>query len=136
MKVTPKDIFTEIVDGELVVRALEVSGDIVPEDKKDPKRYVTALINTSNGLQQALKVYIVGGGGGGSVDESKIIVKSDTIPTASAANAGYIYIYTGATNATYTHGYIYENKLVDAVYQWVRLDVQPPSAIIFRNWGA
>ena len=136
MKVTPKDIFTEIVDGKLVVRALEVSGDIVPEDKKDPKRYVTALINTSNGLQQALKVYIVGGGGGGSVDESKIIVKSDTIPTASADNAGYIYIYTGATNETYTHGYIYECQQDGSSYSWVRLDVQPPSAIIFRNWGA
>ena len=77
-----------------------------------------------------------GSGGGGSVDESKIIVKSDTIPAASADNAGYIYIYTGATNATYTHGYIYENKLVDEAYQWVRLDVQPTTEIIFRNWGA
>lgn len=42
----------------------------------------------------------------------KVIIKSSTIPTASAANAGYMYIYDGETNATYTHGYIYENQYV------------------------
>lgn len=50
------------------------------------------------------------GGGGGSVDESKIIVKSATMPEASSDNAGKMYIYAGQTNANYTHGYIYENQ--------------------------
>ena len=40
----------------------------------------------------------------------KVIIKDTTIPTASAANAGYMYCYAGETNATYTHGYIYENQ--------------------------
>lgn len=48
------------------------------------------------------------GGGGGTVDKSKI-VNADTIPTASASNAGYVYLYTGTTNASYTHGYVYQN---------------------------
>ena len=48
------------------------------------------------------------GGGGGTVDKSKI-VNADTIPEASASNAGYVYLYTGTTNASYTHGYVYQN---------------------------
>lgn len=42
----------------------------------------------------------------------KVIIKSSTIPTASAANAGAMYCYAGQTNSTYTHGYIYENQYV------------------------
>ena len=44
---------------------------------------------------------------GGSVDTSKV-VNADTLPTASADNLGYVYLYTGTTDASYTHGYIYE----------------------------
>lgn len=47
--------------------------------------------------------------GGSDIDESKVIVKSSTIPTADADSAGKMYIYAGETDATYTHGYIYEN---------------------------
>lgn len=49
-------------------------------------------------------------GGGGSIDESRIIVKSATIPTAGEDNVGFVYQYVGETDATYTHGYIYECK--------------------------
>lgn len=42
----------------------------------------------------------------------KVIIKSTSIPTASAANANEMYIYAGETNSTYTHGYIYENQYV------------------------
>lgn len=38
---------------------------------------------------------------------SSIIIKSDTIPTATADLEGSVYQYTGE-NGTYTHGYIYE----------------------------
>ena len=47
-------------------------------------------------------------GGAGSLDESKIIIKSAEIPVASADELGKFYCYSGTTNATYTHGYIYE----------------------------
>ena len=47
-------------------------------------------------------------GSGGSVDEDKVIVLSDTIPTADAHSLGKFYCYKGTTNASYTHGYIYE----------------------------
>lgn len=36
-------------------------------------------------------------------------IQYDTMPTAGADNAGWIVQYTGATDATYTHGYVYEN---------------------------
>lgn len=44
----------------------------------------------------------------GGVSIKKIIVKSDTIPTASKKYEGAVYQYVGTTNDTYTHGYIYE----------------------------
>ena len=60
-----------------------------------------------------------GGGGGGDFDENKVIVKSATMPTASASNLGKFYIYSGQTDANYTNGYIYvsvlEERLVETV---------------------
>lgn len=38
----------------------------------------------------------------------KIIIKSATIPTASADLLGAVYQYVGQTDGTYEHGYIYE----------------------------
>lgn len=70
-------------------------------------------------------LYMNGGAGGGSVDESRIIVKSDTIPAAAAKYVGAVYQYVGATNATYTHGYIYECVENGSTYAWERIDVQP-----------
>ena len=55
-------------------------------------------------------------GGAGSIDENRIIVKSDTIPVASADNVGQLYCYSGTTNATYTHNYIYECVSGSTVY--------------------
>ena len=46
----------------------------------------------------------------GQVTPDMIIVKSSTIPSASTTPAGAVYQYTGTTTASYTHGYIYENK--------------------------
>lgn len=50
------------------------------------------------------------GSGGGSVDYSRVVEKSATIPTASEQTLSKVYMYTGDTNETYTHGYIYECK--------------------------
>ena len=68
-------------------------------------------------LYSSLVLSSKAGSGGGSVDETKIIIKTDTLPTASAENAGKIYIYSGATNSTYTHGYIYESQPVNPTYE-------------------
>lgn len=46
--------------------------------------------------------------------KEEIIVKSNTIPTASADLVGFVYQYVGETNQTYEHGYIYECKAIPA----------------------
>ena len=79
----------------------------LPDNPNSTKGYVTI-----NGKKH--KVILVAdisgnGGGGGSVDYSKVVSKTKTMPVASADNANIIYLYDGSTNATYTHGYIYEN---------------------------
>lgn len=48
--------------------------------------------------------------GGDDITEDRIIVKSDTIPEASADTYKKMYCYSGETNSAYTHGYIYECK--------------------------
>lgn len=44
----------------------------------------------------------------GQVTPDMVIIKTTTMPSASSVPAGSEYQYMGATNATYTHGYIYE----------------------------
>ena len=55
-------------------------------------------------------------GGAGSVSEDKVIIKSDTIPTAGADQLGQMYCYSGETNNTFAHGYVYECVAGTPVY--------------------
>lgn len=55
----------------------------------------------------------------------QIIIKSTTIPTASADTVGEVRQYVGATTSSFTHGYIYECVEDNNVYSWNRVDVQP-----------
>lgn len=61
------------------------------------------------------------------------INKYSTMPTASADNLGWIVQFTGTTDATYTHGYIYEcvsDGGNPATYSWTQTSVQPaPSGL-------
>lgn len=100
-------------DGQLAVATTTVNGTII-SGRGD--QTVCALVQTDEGDQLALKVLPLDGESGGGVTEDKIIIKSATIPTASSSNYGYMYCYNGETNATYTHGYIYENKK-EATYE-------------------
>lgn len=95
----PDDIITRDDQGQLAVNT--VSGT----EANVPYNYDDCFTIDTNG-RRALRV--VGGSGGGSVDYSKLIVKSSTIPTASSTEYRNVYMYVGDTNATYTHGYIYE----------------------------
>lgn len=68
---------------------------------------------------------------GGGVTFDDIIIKSETIPDATEASAGSVYMYMGETNPTYTHGYIYQNVITMAgEHRWERVDVQPGT-----KWG-
>ena len=52
----------------------------------------------------------------GQVSPDQVIIKSATMPTASSVPAGTMYCYTGKTDATYTHGYIYECQKTSVTY--------------------
>ena len=58
--------------------------------------------------------------------QEHIIVKSVTMPTASADLLGSVYQYVGDTTSPYEHGFIYECvQSSPGVYNWQRIDVQP-----------
>ena len=92
------DVLTRDNDGNLAVRTVSSTGD----------NYVNKDDVYTRDSEGKLCVRTTGEGGGGSIDESRVIVKSATIPAASVDNLGKFYCYSGATNATYTHGYIYQ----------------------------
>lgn len=92
------DVIVRDENGHLAVNTVSGTEADVPYNYDD-----CFTLDTNN--RRALRVV---GAGGGSVDYTKVIVKSDTMPTASASYLGYEYQYFGATDANYTHGYIYE----------------------------
>lgn len=47
------------------------------------------------------------------------------LPIASEDYLGSVYMYIGPSTVNYTHGYIYECKLIDEEYKWVQTDTQP-----------
>lgn len=89
------DIFTLDENNNAAVRTVGVNG-IVESNKPD------IFTEDENG-NAAIRVV-----GSGGVDENKVIVKSDTIPEASADELGKFYCYSGETNSSFTHGYVYE----------------------------
>ena len=60
------------------------------------------------------------------LDTTKV-VNADVLPTASADELGKFYLYTGETDANYTHGYIYEcvGAGEPVVYSWAQSNTQP-----------
>lgn len=90
-----KSVFTEDDNNNAAIRTVSVKG-IVESNKPD------IFTEDENG-NAAIRVV-----GSGGVDENKVIVKSADIPVASADVLGQMYCYDGTTNATYTHGYVYE----------------------------
>lgn len=90
-----KSVFTEDDNNNAAIRTVSVKG-IVESNKQD------IFTEDENG-NAAIRVV-----GGGSIDENRVIIKSADIPVAGADVLGQMYCYDGTTNATYTHGYVYE----------------------------
>lgn len=55
---------------------------------------------------------------GGSLGISDVVNKSDNIPEATVDNLGDVYMYSGESNSSFIHGYIYENQEI-VTYQTV-----------------
>lgn len=91
------DIFTLDENNNAAVRTVGVKAGAVESNQPD-------IFTTDENGNAAVRVV----GSGGSIDENKVIVKSADIPVPSADVLGQMYCYDGTTNATYTHGYVYE----------------------------
>lgn len=112
------------------------------EYKDDNESFKNALSNYSGGL--AVEYSVSEGGKDGQIltkitdetgvygwkDPTPVIVKAKKMPNPSEKLKGEVYQYVGETG-TYTHGFIYECQKVGNAYQWVRIDVQPNTAV----WG-
>lgn len=64
--------------------------------------------------------------GSGNIETEVIQVTS--LPQPQAMETGKIYQYIGSDTVDYTKGYFYECKLVNNVYTWVNINVQPASS--------
>lgn len=93
--------FTRDDEGYVAVRVVTAT-EALPASDKDSM--------FGRDTEGNIAVRVVGAGGGGSVDYNRVIEKSANIPQATESNVGKVYMYSGETNSTYTHGYIYENK--------------------------
>ena len=112
-------------DGRLTQAESDASD--AKSDASDAKNAVNSHLTDYNNPHQVSKAQVGLGNVDNTADIDKpVIVKSATIPTASADLLGKIYQYVGATSAPYEHGYIYECKEISAgIYGWERIDVQP-----------
>lgn len=104
------DILVRDSEGQLAVNTVSSTEANVPYNYDD------CFTVDTNG-RRALRVV----GAGGDVDLTKVL-NVDTLPTASAENAGKYYLYSGATDSNYTHGYIYENKSTTTYTSTVSFD--------------
>lgn len=98
--------FTRDEDGYIAVRTV-VGTEALPASDKD---WMFARDTNGN-----IAVRVVGGAGSAELDN--IIIKSDTIPAASAEELGKFYCYSGVTTSAYTHGYIYECVAGSSYYE-------------------
>lgn len=95
------DIITRDSQGNLAVNTVSSTEASVPYNYDD------CFTLDTNG-RRALRV-VGAGGSGESVDYSKTVQKTDTMPTADSSNVGQAFMYSGATDSTYTTNYIYRN---------------------------
>lgn len=81
-------------------------------------KVVTQKIGRSDSANSDISVPVIAG---------TMAVQVTTVPTAGSTYVGQIYQYIGATDSTYTHGYIYECKAQGTspeTYAWEAVEVQ------------
>lgn len=134
--------FTKLVDGDLAVKTLVQSGSIIPEDKKDPKRYVTALVQTENGKELCIKTVDVNGSGSSYVEKPTIVEDlTSTSITLAEAKANTIYKYGTLSSLTITANETSDEEILiyftsgatctvsfPNTLQWINEDVLSPDA--------
>lgn len=102
------------------------------------KLYAIQLGYGTNDEQNTFRVGLAGGAqynyklldSDGTIPADRLpnaINKYSTMPTAASTNVGWIVQFTGTTDSTYTHGYIYECKAqgtTPETYAWEAVTVQ------------
>lgn len=88
------------------------------------------VMGSDGNYHRAILVALEGDGGGG-INEDRIIIKSPTIPTADADSFGKFYCFSGESNSTYTHGYIYQ-CIADVNIEYI-IDLQQADPGILVN---
>lgn len=84
----------------------------LPDNPNSTKGYVTI-----NGQKhRVILTADITDDGGEPFDSHRVIIKSSSIPAASEEEYRNMYIYAGETDATYTHGYIYECQKTSVTY--------------------
>lgn len=81
-----QDRFTEVIDGEQVVRTVSTAGPIIEEPAKDPTKYFTALVNTPSGPQMCVKTFLMGIAEGIGTDLIQIVAE---LPTSGVSGTLY-----------------------------------------------
>jgi len=57
-------------------------------------------------------------------EETNIVKSADTLPTAAASLVGAVYLYTGTTTASYTHGHFYRcAAATGGTFEWIDAQV-------------
>lgn len=107
--------------------------------------YANSLAATSNSEAHTFKVGLRSGENYKLLDSDgtipadrlvKAINKYSSMPAAASANEGWIVQYSGVTNGTYTHGYLYEcieDPNTAGTYLWQRIDVQPTGTVNYND---
>lgn len=86
-----------------LIRALNGTLELNDDNYNVDTGYVTV-----NGKKHRVHLVAELGNSGGSIDYTTVVSKTTTMPVADSSNTDIVYMYTGETDATYTHGYIYE----------------------------
>lgn len=90
--------FTEVIDGEQVVRTVSTAGPIIEEPDKDPSKYFTALVNTPSGPQMCVKTFLMGMAEGVGTDFIQIVA---SLPETGVSGVLYGIIMSEMTRDDY-----------------------------------
>lgn len=115
MEIGPDKVFTEVVDGQQVVKMFLQGGPVISEPAKDPAKYVTALVDTASGPNQVVKTYLMGIADGATSDLIRIVAELPEVgvsgvlygvlmPEMTRDNYGIIQFFVYYENDWYATG--------------------------------
>ncbi len=102
-----------IVEGQRAISAVGQDGNMIYEGGSTD---IHCIVEVNGVAQRAIKVAPLGDSQSFLKD---VVFRKDVLPVASQKTEGMVCLYSGETNSTYTHGYIYECQAADPEYEAV-----------------